>query len=263
MLTIQPVPAFTDNYIWLLHDPDSLEAYIVDPGDAAPVEDRLQQLGLTLSGILITHHHFDHVGGLKALKEAHQCTVYGPDNPAITGIDNVVRAGDTITVLGREFDILEVPGHTLDHIAYFSQNSESSDTDHPLLFCGDTLFAGGCGRVFEGTFPMMLASLESLAQLPGNTEIYCAHEYTLANLAFAQAVEPDNQALATRVTQARQTRQQNQPTVPSTIALEQATNPFLRAHCEQMREALRRQGRLEQETAEGVFATVRGWKDNF
>ena len=263
MLTIQPVAAFTDNYIWLLHDPDSLEAYVVDPGDAAPVEDTLQELGLTLSGILITHHHFDHVGGLNALKEAHRCTVYGPDNPAITGIDKVVRAGDAITVLGREFDILEVPGHTLDHIAYFSQSSESSDTDHPLLFCGDTLFAGGCGRVFEGTFPMMLASLESLAQLPGNTEIYCAHEYTLANLAFAQAVEPDNQALAMRVTQAQQTRQQNQPTVPSTIALEQATNPFLRAHSEQMREALRAQGRLEQETAEGVFATVRGWKDNF
>ncbi|MEP6391102.1 MAG: hydroxyacylglutathione hydrolase [Halioglobus sp.] len=264
MLTIQPVPAFTDNYIWLLQDPDSREAFVVDPGDAAPVEERLQELGLTLAGILITHHHFDHVGGLNALKEHHQCTVYGPHNPAISGIDNVVSAGESITVLGREFDILEVPGHTLDHIAYFSAGGvDGAETNPPLLFCGDTLFAGGCGRVFEGTFPMMLASLESLAQLPGSTEVYCAHEYTLANLAFAQAVEPDNPDLASRVTLAKQTRQQNRPTVPSTIALEQATNPFLRAHSEQLREALRQQGRLEEETAEGVFATVRGWKDNF
>ena len=264
MLTIQPVPAFTDNYIWLLQDADSREAYVVDPGDAAPVEKRLLELGLSLAGILITHHHFDHVGGLNALKEAHKCIVYGPDNPAISGIDIVVRAGDSVTVLGREFEVLEVPGHTLDHIAYFSRAGEDSgESSYPLLFCGDTLFAGGCGRVFEGTFPMMLASLESLAQLPGNTEIYCAHEYTLANLAFAQAVEPENTDLASRVTLAKQTRQQNQPTVPSTIALEQATNPFLRAHCEQLREALRQQGRLEEETPEGVFATVRGWKDNF
>ncbi|MEP4484766.1 MAG: hydroxyacylglutathione hydrolase [Halioglobus sp.] len=264
MLTIQPVPAFTDNYIWLLQEPDSREAFVVDPGDAAPVEERLQELGLTLAGILITHHHFDHVGGLNALKEHHQCTVYGPHNPAISGIDHVVSAGDSITVLGHKFDILEVPGHTLDHIAYFSEGGAGgAGTNPPLLFCGDTLFAGGCGRVFEGTFPMMLASLESLAQLPGSTEVYCAHEYTLANLAFAQAVEPDNPDLASRVTIAKQTRQQNQPTVPSTIALEQATNPFLRAHSEQLREALRQQGRLEEETAEGVFATVRGWKDNF
>jgi hydroxyacylglutathione hydrolase len=260
MLEIQPVSAFNDNYIWLLHDSQSREAYVVDPGDAAPVERRLQELDLNLTGILITHHHFDHVGGLEALKGAHGCVVYGPDNPTITGIDHLMRAGDSVSVLGRHFTIVEVPGHTLDHIAYYS---EGSGAEQPVLFCGDTLFAGGCGRVFEGTFPMMLASLDVLGQLPGDTEVYCAHEYTLANLSFAQAVEPDNEALAARVAQARETRAQNQPTVPSTIALEHATNPFLRAHAPELRESLRRQGRLEQETAEGVFATVRGWKDNF
>lgn len=257
MLDIQPIEAFSDNYIWLLADADSGTAFVVDPGDAAPVVARLEELGLALAGVLVTHHHFDHVGGLAALRERYEPLVYGPDNPAIEGIDRVLRQGDSIEVFGLPFTVLEVPGHTLDHIAYFH------DGDNPLLFCGDTLFAGGCGRVFEGNPPMMLQSLESLAALPAATRVYCAHEYTLANLAFARAVEPDNDALAARVSAAEATRARGEPTVPSDIGLELATNPFLRCGEGALRDALAGQGRLEGTTPAEVFTTVRGWKDNF
>ena len=257
MLHIQPIEAFSDNYIWLLADPETDAAFVVDPGDAAPVIARLEELGLTLTGVLITHHHFDHVGGLTELRERYQPLVYGPDNPAIDGIDHILREGDTIEVFGATFSILEVPGHTLDHIAYFHGG------DEPVLFCGDTLFAGGCGRVFEGNPPMMLKSLESLAVLPVATRVYCAHEYTLANLAFARAVEPDNAALTARVSAAESTRARGEPTVPSDIGLELATNPFLRCDQEALRASLDSQGRLEGTAPAEVFTTVRGWKDNF
>ena len=191
------------------------------------------------------------------LKEAYAPVVYGPDNPAIDGVDQIVSAGDTVEVLGEQFSVIDVPGHTLDHIAYFA------DGDAPLLFCGDTLFAGGCGRLFEGSPAMMHQSLQSLAALPAGTQVFCAHEYTLANLAFAQAVEPDNAELADRVAAAEATRAAGQPTVPSTIALELSTNPFLRCQEPELLDSLRRQGRLDAKHAAGVFATVRGWKDNF
>jgi hydroxyacylglutathione hydrolase len=258
MLTIDPIPAFSDNYIWLIHDPDSREAFVVDPGDAAPVVERLQELSLQLTGILITHHHFDHTGGLEQLIERYSPVVYGPANPAVQGIDKRVAAGDQVQVLGETFQVMEVPGHTLDHIAYYHT------AEAPLLFCGDTLFAGGCGRVFEGTPPMMHQSLLSLAALPPSTRIYCAHEYTLANLAFARAVEPDNEALRRRLAQAEATRGRDEPTVPSNIELELATNPFLRCAEPALIESLRKQGRLAGSSAPPeVFATVRGWKDNF
>lgn len=257
MLNIQPIEAFSDNYIWLLADAETDSAFVVDPGDAAPVIARLEELGLTLAGVLITHHHFDHVGGLATLRERYQPIVYGPDNPAIDGIDQVLKQGDNIAVFGAPFSIIEVPGHTLDHIAYFH------DGDDPVLFCGDTLFAGGCGRLFEGNPPMMLNSLEALAVLPTNTRVYCAHEYTLANLAFARAVEPDNTALAERVDAAESTRARGEPTVPSNIGLELATNPFLRCGKDELREALANQGRLEGTSPTEVFTTVRGWKDDF
>jgi hydroxyacylglutathione hydrolase len=257
MISIEPVAAFSDNYIWLISDPASGQAVVVDPGDAAPVEAALKARGLSLAGIMITHHHFDHVGGLAALKAAWSCTVWGPRNPAIEGIDVTLGDGETVEILGISYNIIEVPGHTLDHIAYFH------DADEPLLFCGDTLFAGGCGRVFEGTFPMMHASLQKLAALPARTRVYCAHEYTLANLAFASAVEPDNTALAERVAQAEATRARDEPTVPSTLALELATNPFLRANQPALVTALAASGKLQGETGDEVFATVRAWKDNF
>ncbi len=257
MLSIQPIPAFDDNYIWLLSDSESHRAYVVDPGEAAPVVSALEQQQLSLEGILITHHHFDHVGGVEELRRQYSPVVYGPSNPSITGVDHRVQAGDHIDILATRFEIMEVPGHTLDHIAYFHPG------ERPLLFCGDTLFAGGCGRVFEGTPPMMLASLESLATLPANTAVYCAHEYTLANLAFARAVEPDNEALARRASEAEAARARNEPTVPSILALELATNPFLRCSEPELRASLQSQGRLQGESAPEVFATVRGWKDNF
>ncbi len=257
MITIEPVAAFSDNYIWLLSDPASGQAVVVDPGDAAPVEAALAERGLTLAGIMITHHHFDHVGGLAALKQAWSCAVWGPHNPSIDGIDITLAEGEQVEILGLTFDILEVPGHTLDHIAYFHSAGE------PLLFCGDTLFAGGCGRVFEGTFPMMHASLQKLATLPADTRVYCAHEYTLANLAFARAVEPDNAALAARITDAEATRARDEPTVPSTLGLELATNPFLRAGQPELVTALAGSGKLQGETGDEVFATVRAWKDSF
>ncbi len=257
MLTVEPIPAFNDNYIWLLFDPATSEAFVVDPGDAGPVEQVLQERKLSLRGILVTHHHFDHVGGLDALCAAHKPVVFGPHNPAIAGIDRRLESGDTIAVLGHTFQVLAVPGHTLDHIAYFHGG------ETPLLFCGDTLFAGGCGRLFEGTAPMMLASVESLAELPPETLVYCAHEYTLANLSFAQAVEPDNAALAERVIEAKAARQRQEPTVPSRLSLELATNPFLRCKEQVLLDSLQSQGRLSGESAAEVFATVRGWKDTF
>ena len=257
MLSIRPIPAFNDNYIWLLFDEQTREAFVVDPGDAAPVLKALEAEQLSLTGILITHHHFDHVGGLAQLQEAFSPIVYGPENPAIAGLDHTLAAGAAIEVLGHTFEVMTVPGHTLDHIAYFHPG------DEPLLFCGDTLFAGGCGRVFEGNPPMMLRSLQSLAALPPATRVYCAHEYTLANLAFARAVEPDNTALAHRIDEAQASRARNEPTVPSNLALELATNPFLRCDQADLQASLRSQGKLEGETTADVFTTVRGWKDNF
>ena len=255
MTNIEPIQAFTDNYIWLLTNGSS--AVVVDPGDPAPVAATLADRGLTLSGIIITHHHFDHVGGLETLASQWECPVWGPDNPAINGITHALSDGDSVTLLGLELQVGGVPGHTRDHIAFYAASPE------PVLFCGDTLFAGGCGRVFEGTFPMMRQSLNKLAALPSETRVYCAHEYTMANLAFARAVEPANKALAQRELDDAARREQGLPTVPSTLAMERATNPFLRAGTQELRDALAASDRLSDQSDDGVFATVRSWKDNF
>lgn len=257
MLNIQPITAFDDNYIWLLVDEKTSRAFVVDPGDAQPVIDTLQAQHLDLEGILITHHHYDHVGGLQTLCERYDPVVYGPKNPAIEGVTHRLVAGNQAEVLGTEFEVLEVPGHTLDHIAFYHQG------ETPLLFCGDTLFAGGCGRIFEGDPPMMLQSLEALAALPPATRVYCAHEYTLANLAFARAVEPENKDLEKRYQAAQDSRKQGLPTVPSDLALELATNPFLRCGTPALQASLADQGKLQGNSKTGVFTAVRGWKDHF
>jgi hydroxyacylglutathione hydrolase len=257
MLNITPINAFTDNYIWLLYDDATRQAFVVDPGDAEPVIETLRTLQLDLTGILITHHHFDHVGGVQTLCDRFKPVVFGPINPNIDGITRCVSASDTVDVLGMAFNVLEVPGHTLDHIAYFHDGAT------PMVFCGDTLFAGGCGRLFEGNPPMMLQSLQLLAALPSATRVYCAHEYTLANLAFAKAVEPQNEPLLDRIAAAQATRTRGEPTVPSNIALELATNPFLRCDNLQLQASLQAQGKFDGDSTLEAFTTVRAWKDNF
>ena len=258
MLIISPIPAFKDNYIWMLHTPTSKDVLVVDPGDAAAVEARLAADGLNLAGILITHHHYDHTGGIAELTRNRSIPVYGPDNPAISGITHPVKDGDIVDINDIRFTIMATPGHTLDHIAYFTEFG-----DNPALFCGDTLFVGGCGRLFEGTAQQMYASLSRLAALPGNTRVYCAHEYTLANLQFALAVEPDNPILQQQAQDVAKLRTNNQPTVPSILSQELATNPFLRSDQPAVIQAACNRGCDANATPAQVLGTIRAWKDNF
>lgn len=256
-LSAHPIPAFTDNYIWTLVNADSSQACVVDPGDAAPVIAYLESNSLQLSHILITHHHPDHTGGLQALAGKYQAKVFGPDNPGIKGITDHLREGDRISVWQHEFQVLEVPGHTLDHIAYVNLT-----TSPPVLFCGDTLFAAGCGRLFEGTPEQMFRSLEKLRKLPADTRVYCTHEYTMANLKFAAAAEPDNDELKQRIAREQAKRDKGQVTLPSSIALELETNPFLRCQSNSIKKQLQ-QNQLQAEDPVSVFAALRSWKDNF
>ena len=251
-----PIPAFADNYLWLLHDGAS--ALIVDPGDAEPVFRTLAQYGLRLESILVTHHHADHTGGVAALRQATGAKVYGPATERIPEPCVPLHEGDTVRTLGLEFQVLDVPGHTAGHIAFYTPDVDSK----PLLFCGDTLFSGGCGRLFEGTPAQMLASLDKLAVLPGDTQVCCAHEYTLANLRFAMAVEPDNAALAAYQTQCEQLRANGQPTLPSSVCQEIQINPFLRTRQASVAAAVHRfDASSHDETT--VFAALRQWKNQF
>lgn len=254
---IHPIRAFSDNYIWTFAGPDGRQAGVVDPGDAAPVTAWLAQQGLTLSVILLTHHHRDHVGGLETLKTQFHPRVLGPKT--IPGVTEPVSDGDLIEVLGTGFRVLAVPGHTLDHLAYVSEGSE----DAPVLFCGDTLFGAGCGRIFEGNPGMMYQSLQRLAALPAATRIYCTHEYTLANLRFAEVVDSRNTRVQRRMEQVQALRNAERPSLPSTLADEWGSNPFLRCHePEVVAKAEQRAGRAL-ETPVQVFATLRQWKDQF
>ncbi len=255
-MKLLPLPAFDDNYIWLLHD--GHKALVVDPGDAQPVLQALQHHGLLLQGILVTHHHGDHTGGVSVLRESTGATVFGPVNETMPEPIQRVSEGDTINLLGLEIKVFDVPGHTAGHIAYYC----TVDHESPLLFCGDTLFSGGCGRLFEGTAQQMQASLARLAQLPGATRVCCAHEYTLSNLKFALAVEPDNPRLVAYQTNCQALRMQNQPTLPSTIELERQINPFLRTTEATII------GSVAQFDAtalarDGAFATLRQWKNQY
>lgn len=254
MVDIIPIPAFQDNYIWCISD--GRHAAVVDPGDAAPVLEFLQREHLTLTAILATHHHADHVGGIASLLEAYPVPVYGPGDGTIPQVTDPVAEGDEVMLAALEIalEILEIPGHTPGHIAYYGVNR---------LFCGDTLFACGCGRLFGGTPEQMTASLQRLAELPGGTLVYCAHEYTLANIRFARAVEPGNRALAERERADTRTREQKRPTVPSSIGREKATNPFLRcAEPEVAQSASRYRGAALAGPVE-VFAAIREWKNGF
>ncbi len=260
MIDVHAIPAFTDNYLWLLVRGSS--AVVVDPGDAVPVRATLASKGLNLAGILITHWHPDHIGGLPQLA-THDMPVYGPaaEAPRIPGLTQALKEGDRIEVLGTTFSVLELPGHTLGHIAYYS--APSSEAENGLLFCGDTLFSAGCGRLFEGTAQQMHAALTRLAALPAQTPVYCTHEYTLSNLAFAWAVEPDNPALRARITAVRELRARNLPSLPTDIGLERASNPFLRVDAPTVRKSAETWAATELATDAQVFAALRRWKDGF
>jgi hydroxyacylglutathione hydrolase len=254
MLDVQPILAFDDNYIWLLTEGVG-NAVVVDPGDAEPVLERLGAERLTLTSVLITHHHYDHTGGLEDLLTAFPgLEVNGPDDDRIRVLTHRRHEGETFVPAGLStpFQVLEVPGHTSSHIAYLGAER---------LFCGDTLFAAGCGRVFDGSFEQLARSLDRLAALPEQTLCHCAHEYTQANLGFAEWVESDSQALAERVRQVQLQRAKGLPTVPSRLDLERATNPFLRTREPNVIAAAERQAGRRLATSVEVFTALRRWKD--
>ena len=252
MLEIVPVKAFKDNYIWTLRD--GKRAAVVDPGDARPVIDYLAREKLDLVAILATHHHADHVGGIPELLERGRVPVYGPRGEPIESLTRAVHEGDSVTIpeLGVSFAVLDIPGHTRAHIAYYGAD---------CLFCGDTLFACGCGRVFEGTPEQMYASLEKLRALPDSTRVYCGHEYTLANIGFARSVEPGNAALGAREARDRKLREAGKPTLPTTLGEEKATNPFLRCLEPAVVESANKYLGARAADPVRVFAAIRDWKN--
>ena len=280
-MKLTPLPAFQDNYLWLLHD--GQRALVVDPGDAGPVQAFLAGQGLQLDAILVTHHHPDHTGGVDALRDATGARVWGPARERIPEPVERLSEGDAIEVLGLRFEVFDVPGHTAGHIAYYCASpgplrtssgppegerpawgGPAPDDGAPLLFCGDTLFSGGCGRLFEGTPAQMAASLAKLAALPGGTRVCCTHEYTLSNLKFATAVEPGNSQLIHYRQQCEQRRSLGEPTLPSTIAVENGINPFLRTREPAVAQAARgHDPAVDPADPVAVFAALRQWKNEF
>jgi hydroxyacylglutathione hydrolase len=255
-LEVVPVKAFKDNYVWTLRS--QAHAAVVDPGEAGPVLDYLAREKLALAAILATHHHPDHVGGIKDIVGSGMVPdgipIFGPKNEPIPTLTQPVSEGDTVTIpeLGASFSVLDIPGHTRAHIAYYGAGA---------LFCGDTLFACGCGRLFEGTAEQMYASLAKLRALPDDTKVYCGHEYTLANIGFARGVEPQNDALAARENRDRRLREQGLPTVPSTMREEKATNPFLRCTEPAVVESVNKYLGTRVSDPVRVFAAIREWKN--
>ncbi|MDR3492718.1 MAG: hydroxyacylglutathione hydrolase [Gammaproteobacteria bacterium] len=256
MINIIPIPAFKDNYIWLLVNSINHHCIIVDPGDALPVIDVIKQHNLILDAILITHHHNDHSGGIKQLIELYPVPVYGPAQEHITGVDHLLHEHDEIYFenLAMKFLIFDIPGHTKGHIAFYSTG---------MLFCGDTLFSAGCGRLFEGTAEQMFHSLSKITSLPTDTLIYCAHEYTLSNLRFAQCVEPNNIHINEAIALANQLGEQNLPTLPSVLYKELLMNPFLRCHADSVINSVNHHNGEQLSDPVNIFQALRTWKDTF
>jgi hydroxyacylglutathione hydrolase len=255
MIKVEPIPAFSDNYIWLVTTNEG--SIVIDPGDANPVIEYLNKnKDLTLNSILLTHHHYDHSGGIEDLRKRYDLKVFGPNNQ-IKSVDHRVVEGNEILVNGLIFKIIEVPGHTLDHIAFYND-----DDDDPILFCGDTLFAAGCGRVFEGTFDQMYESLLKLKKLPENTIVYSGHEYTTANLMFASHVEPLNKNIQNSLSKVQELRSKNIPTLPTSIKEEKLINPFLRCDDKDLQMIMRKKFNTDLSEL-NIFSALREWKDNF
>ena len=257
MLIIDPIPAFTDNYIWIIHD--QTHAAIVDPGTASPVIEYLRCKKLQLIAILITHHHADHTHGIHELLQSFDVSVYGPRNEDIAHITHPLQENDRVHLneLSLNLTVLETPGHTKDHIAYYANHQAT------MVFCGDTLFSCGCGKMFEGTAHQFYHSLQKLSQLPDETLVYCTHEYTQNNIRFAKEVDPNNSALLTFEKKTQQLRNHDSPTIPTTLALEKSINPFLR--CDQPAIIQSVQNHFQQTILDPVkiFALLREWKNTF
>lgn len=255
-LKIYPIPALKDNYIWAIINNKLSVAAIVDPGETQPVLDFLNENQLKLTAILITHHHWDHTNGVMELKNTCKVPVYGPANSNIEGITTPLNDGDRVNLdtIGLPLNVLRIPGHTLDHIAYYGDD---------MLFCGDTLFSAGCGRVFEGTMQQMHDSLQILAALPDQTKVYCAHEYTVNNLNFAKLVEPDNPHIQQHLDHAVSLREAGKVTLPSTLGDEKKFNPFLRTNTTDVVHTTAKECKQSLSTPGEVFAALRHWKDNF
>jgi hydroxyacylglutathione hydrolase len=254
MVKIESIEAYTDNYIWLVTTNEG--SIVIDPGESSNIINLVHKNQLDLKAILVTHHHFDHTGGIEEIISHCPVDVFGPFNNIQT-IRKKLKGGDRLNVIGIEFEIIEIPGHTLDHIAFYSENN-----GRPILFCGDTLFAAGCGRVFEGTYEQMIESLIKLKNLPTNTNIYCGHEYTLSNLRFAKEVEPFNKDILSRYNKVLKLREKGTPSVPSTLSNELKTNPFLRCDNKEVQENISSKFKITKENKE-IFKALRSWKDNF
>lgn len=263
MLTVYPIPALGDNYFWLLQpEPHTPTAYIIDPGAATPVINALKTHQLQLAGIIITHHHHDHINGIEALTDTCKIPVYGPNSVKIPHITHKLGEGDELQLPQLTLKVLALPGHTLDHLAYLYHPSKET-AQASSLFCGDTLFAGGCGRIFDASASQLYDSFMRLASLDDSTRVYCAHEYTLANLQFAHHIEPDNMALQMRLEKVTQMRHQGLSTVPTNIGLEKKTNPYFRTHLTTIREAAEHYHKCKLTTPRDVFIAIRAWKDHF